>query len=900
MKNRPLLKILSLALAMLLAFSALPAVSYVHADDDVDRVAELLSGIDSLQEMQDRRSEFRVSSAYKADDPNSVAEHKAAQEGYASYVLEMNEKRLEAKKAYDALTDSQQAALDESLVRKLTDEIGPEFIDRTYQLFPTDSEYNWQMVQISASEYLGYELSQHWSIDKDMPCTLIITDASGSETSFKLDGPYEYGTNNYELTYCCDELTATAFGGHYKRVNLEDCDYYNSNQAAHIRSILMSVYPFLTIDEMKENLKAGGFAYADDLSTADIVAGVQFAIWYYSNKMTNDLEQLRKDTSYGGTSNAIEFPGNYTLISSVNDYRNELWYWWDSNPRFATYYSDLEERVMALRDYLIALPPTQASGNTFVISSIDITRTDMIPGEDNTYDLDLAITLNHGAKADDDVVLKVSAFSTAEDGTVILTEEQTVVVDEKTESPLTIRARCGDTVKVVASGEQELEKAVYFYEPEGGYEASQALVGISEGRTKVRTESSFLFKKDIEAGIRIYKTETDTNKPVKGAVFDIYSVAAEEGTVYSDTPSEEEIARFAVDANRVAVLTTDESGYASAELERGTYLLIEREDQSVTKQPVAPLFFTLPVRVEKQNDDGTIEAVYEDIASLKLKNAPPDEPGSVSVNPEVTKAINDWGPADRFDFTLEAVTKDAPMPKNAQASATEDAPVASFGPIVFFEPGTYEYTITEADGGVKGVTYDTAHHSLVVTVTQVEGTLGELEADVKYDGKEALTITNTFKPLPATAVPEVEKSINDWTNTDEFEFTFAPVTENAPMPKNTSAFATEDAPVASFGEIVFEEPGTYEYTITEIDGGVKGVTYDTDPHSYVVVVSEDPDDPGQLVAKAAYDGGDKLIITNHYEPDPPPTGEKYPVWLLSALLLLSLASCAALLLKRRA
>ena len=84
MKNKTLLKILSLSLAMLLAFSVLQPVSYVHADDEVDAVAQLLSQIDSLQEMQDKRSEFSVSSRYKADDPDSVSEHKAAQEGYAS------------------------------------------------------------------------------------------------------------------------------------------------------------------------------------------------------------------------------------------------------------------------------------------------------------------------------------------------------------------------------------------------------------------------------------------------------------------------------------------------------------------------------------------------------------------------------------------------------------------------------------------------------------------------------------------------------------------------------------------------------------------------------------------------------------------------------------------------
>ena len=43
----------------------------------------------------------------------------------------MNEKRAEAKKAYDRLTPDQQAELDEALVRKLTDEPGPNFTEGT-------------------------------------------------------------------------------------------------------------------------------------------------------------------------------------------------------------------------------------------------------------------------------------------------------------------------------------------------------------------------------------------------------------------------------------------------------------------------------------------------------------------------------------------------------------------------------------------------------------------------------------------------------------------------------------------------------------------------------------------------------------------------------------------------
>ncbi|MBR2740405.1 MAG: Cys-Gln thioester bond-forming surface protein [Oscillospiraceae bacterium] len=871
-KNKGLKRLTAAVLTAVTMMTMLFAGSFVFAmSPEAEAVKAMLLGIDSLQEMADNREDFRVTSFIDKENEDSMNEHLKAQMGYDVYVKYMTRQRAEAQAAYDALTPEQQAELDPVLVKRLTDIPSNKFTAGTYSLVPSDNEYNYQMIQISGNQWLAYELSQNTSLDprRNMPCTLIITDSSGDDTTFTPDGPYAYGTNNYEVTYCCDEREPTHFEHHYKRINLEDCDYYNSYQASHIRAIILNAYPYITLEELRENLRTDGFPYADDVDRSDVISAIQFAVWYYSNKLTN--EELEKDASYGYTTDAIDYPrASSRLISSVNDYRNELDFWWDANPRYWTYYADKEERVNALRDYFIGLPGIGPAESDIVISKVDIVRSDIDPNTDDTYDIDLNIILNSGADEKDSVTLTITTFTVDGDGNESdpITKKTVTVTGEK-EYPVTITAKYGDHVRVVAEGTQDLPKNVYFYQPEsyedepGNYKGSQALVGVAEGETKVRAKNEFVFERDIETGLRIYKTETETGKPMEGIRFDIYKVEPEEGETLSDEPTEEDLERFAVEANLVDTVTTDSTGYAAIKLDKGTYLLVEENDPTRTKDPVKPMFFTLPVAVETEDEDGNITVDYEEILDLKLVNRPPDEPGSVSFLPAVTKEINDWGDAESFTFELAAVTKGAPMPKVTEAVATRDDPLAEFDYITFYEPGTYEYTITEVDDGVLFVTYDTEPHKITVTVTEVDEPIGYLDIDVAYDdGEESLTVTNSYKVVPAEAVPEVTKEIEDWGDAESFTFKLEAVTKDAPMPSSDTAVATKRKPTAEFGAIQFTVPGDYEYTITEVDDGVPFVTYDTKPHKVVISVSKKG---SGLAAEIAYDGKDSLTIVNTYE-----------------------------------
>ena len=86
-----------------------------------------------------------------------------------------------------------------------------------------------------------------------------------------------------------------------------------------------------------------------------------------------------------------------------------------------------------------------------------------------------------------------------------------------------IEAKNGDTIEVIVSGEQILPKGVYFYEPEGGRDVSQCLVGIAEGLTNVYVKETFVFEigTPIEVDLLLQKTD-EQGQALTGAKFELY------------------------------------------------------------------------------------------------------------------------------------------------------------------------------------------------------------------------------------------------------------------------------------------------------------------------------------------------------------------------------------------
>lgn len=285
---------------------------------------------------------------------------------------------------------------------------------------------------------------------------------------------------------------------------------------------------------------------------------------------------------------------------------------------------------------------------------------------------------------------------------------------------------------------------------------------------------------------------------------------------------------------------------------------------------------------------------------------------STGIAVQKTLAGRDWEANDGFNFKIEAVTKDAPMPAETEITGLgndsgKEAASAYFGDITFTKEmlngassKEFEYTVTETSTSANGVIVDPST-SRTVTVTVTDDGKGTLTATANHDNSNATTdadkqvtgaaaFTNTYGAAPTEdAVPTnfaLTKKFtgHEWTEDYAFEFVLTPV-DGAPMPvedsnagvtidDNGNAHKTVNAPNAEgdgteatfdFGKITYDKAGVYTYSVSEVDAGQGGVTYDSHSATITVTVTDKDNtgaSTGKLVATASVANGQ---FENKYE-----------------------------------
>ena len=189
-----------------------------------------------------------------------------------------------------------------------------------------------------------------------------------------------------------------------------------------------------------------------------------------------------------------------------------------------------------------------------------------------------------------------------------------------------------------------------------------------------------------------------------------------------------------------------------------------------------------------------------------------------------------------------------------------------FAPLQLDKVGTYVYTVSERAGATaNGVTYDTTVFTATVTVTENAETHA-LEAQVAYSkgGKaaDAVAFSNSYAPA-ATEVKLGASKVLSGEDLKEGQFSFQ--LKDADGKVLQTAKNAADGTVG-FEAISYDKPGTYAYSISEVDDGQKNVTYDAAEHRVTVTVTDDG--AGHLVATVTYDGAVAPVFKNTY---PPPT-----------------------------
>ena len=205
------------------------------------------------------------------------------------------------------------------------------------------------------------------------------------------------------------------------------------------------------------------------------------------------------------------------------------------------------------------------------------------------------------------------------------------------------------------------------------------------------------------------------------------------------------------------------------------------------------------------------------------------------------------------------------------SSGSKIAQIA-FSPKVFTTVGTYHYLISEISGGVTGIRYAENQYLLTVEVTdngtgalQASATLkqranasGAFGAAADYTDT-GVAFVNTYAPLETQVTLTGTKTLTGRTLKAE-EFSFVVTDSQGKVVSNGLNGA--DGSIA-FRSITYTAPGTYTYTVTETNGGMKGVAYDTTAFTVTVTVT---DNGGQLEASVAYPTGG-VAFENTYTPD---------------------------------
>lgn len=213
---------------------------------------------------------------------------------------------------------------------------------------------------------------------------------------------------------------------------------------------------------------------------------------------------------------------------------------------------------------------------------------------------------------------------------------------------------------------------------------------------------------------------------------------------------------------------------------------------------------------------------------------------------------------DANEFTFELIEDGRVV-----ATGTNDASGnVALSAVEYTAPGVHNYTIRERGHGTtaNGVTYSDATYRVTTTVVDNgDGTLGVTHKLVDADEAEFENVY-TAKPtkLALTAAKVLEGA-----DLKAGQFTFKLSGGGVELT------ATNDANgQVTFPELSFTQAGTYTFTISEVNDGQRGVTYDETERKVTVTVEDDRQ--GNLIASVNQEELAACVFRNTYtKPEEP-------------------------------
>ena len=213
------------------------------------------------------------------------------------------------------------------------------------------------------------------------------------------------------------------------------------------------------------------------------------------------------------------------------------------------------------------------------------------------------------------------------------------------------------------------------------------------------------------------------------------------------------------------------------------------------------------------------------------------------------------------EFLFELVENGQVVARGANDAAGNVAMSA----VTYTTAGKHDYVLREVGAGTthNGVTFDGKSIAIRTSVVDNgEGSLVVKHALATDDANAAFV--NTYAHGTTSVVLGATKVLSGKALADG-QFTFVLTAEDGTVyqAKNDAAGSV------AFPALTFAEPGTYVYTISEVNDKQANVTYDT--ATYRVIVNVVDDGQGNLVATVAYDEGAAPTFKNSYTEPPAPT-----------------------------
>lgn len=452
------------------------------------------------------------------------------------------------------------------------------------------------------------------------------------------------------------------------------------------------------------------------------------------------------------------------------------------------------------------------------------------------------------------------------DGKYAFTYQYTVAEDQASfdKGVTAIAGSFGITVTVTDNGDGTLGIAVAY--PDGGDgltfrnaygegEQGQATLNIAgekkldvqSGNNAPNIEGKYTFTLTGEDGAPMPGTTTATNDAAGNVTFGDVTYTME--NVFGDTGNDG-TATLSAQRTRTFTYTVTESGAVDG----------------VANDPEASKTFTVTVT---DNGDGTLSAVSDPAQGAKFSftNTYSVKPTDSSLTGKggiaITKKLTGRDLQDG-EFSFELVDHNGQ--KVAEGTNDADGNV-ELGAVTFTEPGVYPYTIREVNTALASVDYDAAEHAVTATVT--DNGDGTLSVTWKLDGDTPATFTNTYDPVDASVVIGASKVLDGRELKDgEFTFQLTGADESTPMPEDAKDGVSTATNAANgsigFGTIVYDQAGTYKYTVSEVNDKQDGVTYDDTTYEVTVTVTDNTAE-GRLEATVDYGDATALVFTNTYK-----------------------------------